>query len=165
VPSKILYIISSVLLLAFIGGCSDDSSSDDNGNPNRCGIVEEIAPDDSISGRLEEEDCTAEQVYPAFSGGDSSFLDEYRVTFPVAGTLTITMRSTDVDSFLLLVDQGVSCSGGCSTAIKIETDSNGAGGLDALISTFILTAGTYGIQANSIAPGSGDYSLETTFTP
>jgi hypothetical protein len=163
--SKLLNFICYILLFAVLAACGSGSDSDSEGSTaTNCGPVDEIGPDDNITGMLEEGDCTAEQIYPDQSGGDFSFLDEYRVKLPANGTLTITMKSIDVDSFLFLVTRSTTCSEGCDTTIIIISDSNSGGGKDAFIS-MDLAAGDYGIHANSIAPKTGSYSLITTFTP
>ena len=162
---KFLPFIALTAVLTLVSACSSDSSDDDTfaaGTP--CGFVETIAPAAIVSGALAQTDCTADQTFPDQSSGDFSFVDEYQVTLTTPGTLTVSMRSTTLDAYLLLLSSSATCRDGCDFSIVMATDNNSAGGTDALIS-MDLAAGTYGIHANSIAPGSGSYTLETTFTP
>ena len=158
---KYLFVASILILQS---ACSSDDDDDTFGLGDPCGVVEDIAPAAIVSGGLTVNDCTAEQTFPDLSAGDASFVDEYRVTLDIPGTLTVTMRSTDLDAFLLLIPGGATCENGCDSSIVITTNNNGGGGSDAMISQD-LAAGSYGIHANSIEPGTGRYTLETTFTP
>jgi serine protease Do len=82
---------------------------------------------------------------------DQTFVDLYRFTITTRRTVTITMRSSAVDSYLFLV-----------TAVgdDIAEDDDSAGGTDARISV-TLDPGTYVIGANSFLPASGQYTLTT----
>jgi hypothetical protein len=82
---------------------------------------------------------------------DGTFVDLYRFTVTTTRSVTITMRSTAVNSYLYL-----------ATAVgdDIAENDNGAGGNDARI-TATLNPGTYIIGANSLVPGSGQYTLTT----
>ena len=163
-PRIPLKTISLFAFLTLLSACSSDSDENNLSSGAPCGLVEIIAPAAIVNGVLAGNDCTADRTFPDPSAGDFSFVDEYEVTLAAAGTLTITMRSTDVDPFLLLLSNADSCLNGCDTDIVIATDNNTGGGTTAFIS-MDLAAGTYGIHANSIQPASGNYSLETTFTP
>jgi hypothetical protein len=126
--------------------------------------VVDIGPSSIVEGVLEAGDCRVTDLDP--TSGDTSFADEYRVTLNSMGTLIITMRSADLDSFLLLLNRSSSCSSGCTAAeamvITIDDDSGGGvNGLDALIS-MDLAAGAYIIVVNSVFPGTGSYTLETS---
>lgn len=134
-------------------------------NLNPCGTVNTILPNDILKGRLEDGDCRANEIAPGTPL--PSFVDEISVTLFSSGTLTITMRSTDLDSLLFLLNRTASCSNGCSEAqamvITGDDDSGGGvNGLDAFIS-MDLAAGTYIILVTSIDAQAGNYSLETTF--
>ncbi|CAA9356063.1 MAG: hypothetical protein AVDCRST_MAG89-3441 [uncultured Gemmatimonadetes bacterium] len=82
---------------------------------------------------------------------DGTFIDLYRFTVTTTRSVTITMRSTAVNSYLYL-----------ATAVgdDIAENDNGAGGNDARI-TVTLNPGTYIIGANSLTPASGQYTLTT----
>ena len=160
-PNNCFYLLLAVLFVSTLTACSSDSELTVGG---RCGQVLSIVPGEEVIGILENGDCTAEVVYPDQSGGDASFLDEYSITLPANGILTITMASESVNPFLFLVSTSNSCSDGCSTSIIIKSDDDSGAGQNAFI-TMDLAAGTYGIQANALGPTSGAYSLQTTFTP
>jgi hypothetical protein len=99
---------------------------------------------------------------------DASFADEFRVTIPTGGELAINLSSTEIDAYLIVLDTTGSCSGGCDPAIILAFDDDSAGdsaggvGTDSFI-RIGLTAGTYMILANSLAPETGNYDLETIF--
>jgi hypothetical protein len=61
------------------------------------------------------------------------------------------------------LNTSTSCASGCDPALIITTDDDSGGGLDSFIS-MDLAAGTYGIGANSVVPGPGSYTLETSIT-
>ena len=163
-PRTLLKTTAFAACLTLLSACSSDSDDDDLSSGAPCGLVEIIAPAAIVNGVLAGNECTADRTFPDPSAGDFSFVDEYSVTLTTAGTLTVTMRSTEIDPFLLLLSNADSCLNGCDTDIVIATDNNSGGGTTAFIS-MDLAAGTYGIHANSIQPASGSYSLETTFTP
>lgn len=71
--------------------------------------------------------------------------------------VTITMRSTDFDSFLHFGLRGASA--------VLETDDDSGGNLDSQISITLPSNGTYVIIANTVgADESGSYSIEVTTT-
>jgi hypothetical protein len=157
---RILILIGGALLLVAGCGGGGGGGGDDDGV---CGAVVDISENAMLNGRLEEGDCTINDIFPG--AGDPSFADEFRVTLPVGGTLQITLRSTEFDAFLAILDTSNSCSGGCNPAIVLAADDDSGGGFtgfDSLIS-IDLAAGTYIILANSITAASGNYSLETQF--
>ena len=134
------------------------------GGGNTCGTVTDISANSSTAGNLETSDCRIEDMFPG--SGDTTYVDEYRVTLSSGGTLTITMRSSEVDAFLALVNFASSCTDASCTPTQVETfdDDSGGGvnGVDAQISVF-LNAGTYIIFANSFDVETGSYTLQTTF--
>lgn len=155
-------VVSILGLLVGIQGCGSDSDDDDDVS---CGTVVDISPNGMLNGRLESGDCRLSDLDPI--GGDSTFVDEYRVTLSMAGTLTVTMRSSEVDTFLWLLDRSDSCAGGCTAAqaMVITVDDDSGGGVNGTDSTIVfgLAAGSYLILANSFFPESGSYTIETTF--
>jgi hypothetical protein len=106
-----------------------------------------------MSGQLTADDCP--YLDPDSGVPDGSVYDAW--TFPATAgqTVQITMRSTAVDSYLLLFDPSGSL---------LEFNDDGAGGNDARISFQIDTSGTYTIWANSFDPfntgGAGPYTLQ-----
>jgi hypothetical protein len=159
--TKIILIIS---LSVWLSACGGGGGGESVANDNLCGTVVDIGPSSIVEGVLEAGDCRLTDLDP--TSGDTSFADEYRVTLNSMGTLIITMRSADLDSFLILLNRSSSCSSGCTVAeagvITFDDDSGGGvNGLDALIS-MDLEAGAYIIVVNSIDPGTGGYTLETS---
>ncbi len=154
---KIILLIGITTWLVACGGSGSGGGGDD-GNDNACGTVVDIDPNSIVDATLEDGDCRVDDIFPG--AGDPSFVDEYRVTLTTGGTLNITMTSTDLDSFLVLIDTSTSCANGCDPALIIATDDDSGGGFDSFIS-IDLAAGTYGIGANSFLPVSGNYSLIT----
>lgn len=82
-------------------------------------------------------------------------------SFLIAGvpntTVTITLRSTDFDAFLLFgtFDD--------NTFTMIESNDDGGGGTDSQIKYTFTDSGTYMIRANTLTTGStGDYTLSVT---
>jgi N-acetylneuraminic acid mutarotase len=122
-----------------------------------CSSVINIAPGSTTNGTLTSGDCTQEALFPGL--GDQSFVDQYRVTLPSRGTLSIRMDSNQFDTFLVLLNSPLQLP-------EIATDDDSGGGSNALISVD-LDAGTYIILANSALATAvtGTYTLTTTFVP
>jgi hypothetical protein len=121
----------------------------------QCNVVTPIAPNGAATGALAPTDCQLLQVLPA-QAPDMSFVDQYVVTLPTAGTLTISLQSTAFDAFLWLLNANL------TTIIAVDDDSGGD--TNALISAS-LSAGTYIILVNSFDVGeTGAYTLTTTFS-
>ena len=158
-----LYKFSIVnVLLLFLFGCGGGGGSGDDSNDNLCGTVVDIRPNSIVGGVLENGDCRVSDIDP--TSGVTSFIDEYRITLNATDTLTINMRSSDLDTYLYLADRSNSCSTGCTTSIIITFDNDSGGGVngtDALVSMG-LAPGTYLIGASSLLPAPGSYTLETT---
>jgi hypothetical protein len=158
--SGLIGIVLSGLLLS---GCASSESSSD-GATTGCGVVTDIASPVVIMGRFEEGDCLYSQLDP--EAGDRSFVDEYRVTIPAAAVLTVTQRSTETNTFLLLVQRSESCIGNCPDLVQtlaVATDDNSGGGVngtDAQIVYNVPAAGTYIILANQFNQEAADYTLE-----
>lgn len=110
-----------------------------------CDAVTEVSVPFTTTGALSASDCT-------FIDDDGTFADYYAFEIDEAQTVTITMRSEDVDSFLGLI-------GETGTAIVGDDDSGGGvTGLDAQIERR-LTAGVYVVAANSVDVETGAYTL------
>ncbi len=90
---------------------------------------------------------------------DGSYFDLYRISARAGESVTITMRSNDVDSYVVL---GQMADGEWS---QIAFDDDGAGGNNArLIHTFD-TAGEYLIRANTVGAGkTGAYTIRVDRT-
>jgi len=160
---KIISLIGITTWLVACGGSGSGGGGGDDGNDNACGTVVDISENAFVNGRLEASDCTVNDLFPGAM--DPTYVDEYRVTIAIGGTLQITMRSTEIDTFLAVGNTAGSCSGGCNPAIILASDDDTAGGVngtDSFIS-IVLTAGTYMIYANSFDLETGNYNLETIF--
>ena len=147
-----LLVCSLALLL--LAGCGSSSSSSSN-----CGEVTEISPNGILGGSLSGSDCEVQDLFPG--SGDNSLADEYRVTVIVPVTMTITLRSTEIDSFLWILNTDSSCAGGCNPSVILTVDDDSGGGLDSQIVIF-LNPGSYIIVANSFSRQTGAYTLETS---
>ena len=162
---SVAMLVVAAMLIAACGGDSGGGGGVSDGNDNPCGTVIDIGPGSLVNGVLEAGDCMASDLDPA--SADTSFADEYRLTLSAPVLITITMRSNTLDSFLILLGRSTTCAPGCTLAqsmfITSDDDSGiGVTGLDAQI-VFPLNAGSYMIVANSIFPGTGSYTLETSF--
>ncbi len=158
-------LLAATLALALLSACGGSSSSDDD-DPNDitagCGTVTDISPNGIISGTLNSSDCRLETIFPG--AGDPTFVDEFRFTVTMPVNMTITQRSTQIDSFLFLLDTDTSCASGCNPIIVLAGDDDsggGASGLDSQIVIF-LNPGTYIILANSFNVETGSYRIETS---
>ena len=152
-----------ILIINVLGiGCAGGGSDSGDGQPGQqqaavvCGPVVDIDPASSTNGTLATSDCTIEALFPG--SRDFTFVDQYRITLPSRGKLTIRMSSTQFDSFLALLPSPLQLP-------PIATDDDGGGGTDSLISMYV-EAGTYSILANSalVTAETGSYILTTTFT-
>ena len=104
-----------------------------------------IAANTTVSGTLSE---TAQE------GDDGSLYDLYRITVRAGEAVTVTMRSTEFDSYLVL---GQMTDGEWS---QIAFDDDGAGGNNARLAHTFDAAGEYLIRANTVGAGkTGAYSI------
>jgi len=118
-----------------------------------CAVRTPIGTSQTLNGDLSSTDCTVRQLIGEI---DDSYVDVYEVTLASAGTLTVTQRSSAIDSFLAVFDSSL------STPIAFDDDSGGGvNGFDAQIS-IALDAGTYAILANSVFVETGPYTLTTS---
>ncbi len=96
----------------------------------------------TVNGTLAATDCTFQ---------DDTYVDYYGFTLANPRQVTITLRSTEIDAYLVLFS---------STAAVLEEDNNDGGGNDAQI-VRTLAPGTYYIAANSFSVETGSYTLST----
>ena len=158
-PKRVPIGITLGLLLAGItmslsgcgGGGGDGGGTTSPPLAAPCASVINIAPASSTNGALTTSDCTIEALFPG--SGDLTFVDQYRITLPSRGSLTIRINSSQFDSFLVLLNSPLQLP-------EIAIDDDGGGGTDSLISVD-LAAGTYIILANSAlaSPVTGTYTL------
>ncbi len=148
-----------LVALAACGGGGDSGGNGNDGNNSApCPAPTPIDADAVVQGSLANTDCSVARLFPSETG-DNSLLDQYIVTLPADGELTIRMESAAFDAFLALFDDEV-------TPPPIAEDDDGGGGLDALI-VIELDAGSYVIIANSatVTAVTGAYTLSTSFRP
>jgi hypothetical protein len=131
---KLISALPVLLILLSCGSSNDESVSGAGKNANACGTVVDLGLNSLVNARLEDGDCEYFSVFPDSGGGDISFVDEYRVTLATMGTLSITMRSSESNAYLFILNTTTTCAAGCSNTLIIIEDDNGAGGTDAMIS-------------------------------
>jgi hypothetical protein len=130
----------ALIALVFAGACSESSTEPVNLN---CTGGAPLAVDATVNGTLQQGDDL---------DIDGAYLDRYSLTVEEAGTIRITMRSDDVDSWLWLLN---------TNGTVITADDDSGGGLDAQI-TRSLNRGCYLVEATSAFPGeTGAYVLST----
>ncbi|HEU4880949.1 MAG TPA: DVUA0089 family protein [Longimicrobium sp.] len=100
----------------------------------------------TVNGILASTDCTFQ---------DGTYVDYYGFTLANPRQVTITLRSSQIDAYLVLFS---------SDAEVIEEDDDDGGGNDAQI-VRTLPPGTYYIAANSFAIETGPYTLTTAAAP
>jgi hypothetical protein len=96
----------------------------------------------TVNGTLTSTDCTFQ---------DGTYVDYYGLTLANPREVTITLRSTQFDAYLVLFS---------ATSEVIEEDDDDGGGNDARI-VRTLAPGTYYIAANSFTLETGGYTLTT----
>lgn len=113
-----------------------------------CAQVSTISRGETKNGTLSTSDCNM---------GDGSYVDFYRFTLSSAATVTITMRSSSIDSYLFLYSEA-------QMMLDSDDDSGfGVSGTDSQI-VFPLSAGNYVIAANSFAAGeTGSYTVSLVY--
>jgi hypothetical protein len=128
----------TVDITATIGGARDTQAFD---VLEPC-PVQEYTLGTTVNGTLTAADCTFQ---------DGTYVDYYGFTLATSRQVTITLRSTQIDAYLVLFS---------STPTVIEENNNGGGGSDAQI-VRTLAPGIYYIAANSFALQTGGYTLST----
>jgi hypothetical protein len=124
------------------------ASQDATSNP-ACDVVVDLPTDVVVDGTFSVGDCTVAQI--GFDGTDQTFIDQYRVSLPSGGTLTISLDSIDVDPFVAVLEEDLTV---------VATDDDSGGNFNALISDLLLAPGDYLIAANHFSDGvTGDYTL------
>jgi len=170
---KCIPVILCCIFIFTLSACGGGSSGSDDGDDgddggvsvsgaNPCGTVIDIGPSSIIDGRLEAGDCLVSDVDPVATNG-TSFVDEYRVTLDSMGTLTISAKSADLDLVLALLNRSTSCSSGCTPAQAMVIAADDDPFVEDALISMDLVAGTYLIAVISFSPGTGSYTLETSF--
>lgn len=131
----------SVVIVAVASAFAACGDGDSTGPSNlNCTGGTALAVGASVNGMLEQGDD---------ADIDGAFLDRYALTVEQGGTIEITMRSSDLDSFLWLLQPD---------GDVIEGDDDGGGNLDALI-TRSLNRACYLVEATTFLGQSGAYTL------
>lgn len=107
-------------------------------------LVGTVSCNGSVFGDLDKGDCELT---------DGTFIDAYSFTLPAPATITINMRSTEIDCYLVLFNN--------SCAFLAQNDDCLPGTTDSCL-TQSLPAGTYYIGANSYDIETGSYTLSVT---
>jgi plastocyanin len=114
-------------------------------------VIVNIAANTPVTGDISETDSEAD---------DGSLYDLYRVTVRAGEKITITMRSSAVDSYLVL---GQMTDGEWN---QLAYDDDGAGGNHAKIEHTFDAAGEYLIRANTVGAGkTGSYTIRVDRAP
>lgn len=152
-----LFLLLLPAFSLFLSSCGDGSDS----KGGDCGTVTEIGSNSVLDGVLNSSDCEVSDLVP--TAADDSYADEYLLTLDSSTTITITMRSTELDSYLVILGRSTSCASGCTVAEAnvLYQDDDSGGGADAQI-TVTLDAGSYIIVANSYERTTGNYTIETS---
>ena len=138
------YLLAGLAALALAACDSDPTGS----LPNvfDCDRVSSYSLGTTLTGALTTSDC----VLPV----DDSYVDYYRVDVSSARTVSITMRSNDIDSYLILFDEN-----GDVVDFDDDSDPNSSYGSRLDVS---LDAGRYYLAANSaFVDETGSYTLSS----
>jgi hypothetical protein len=112
---------------------------------NKACALQSIACGQTVSGALSTSDCAL---------NDGSYADYYEFNGTSGQDITVTMRSSSVDSYLALLDPGDH---------DVRENDNGAGGYDARITYQLNSSGKWAIAAGSYSPReTGPYTLTLT---
>jgi hypothetical protein len=112
---------------------------------NKVCNVQTISCGETVSGTLSTQDCVL---------NDGSYVDYYEFPGTTGQTITATMRSNSVNSYLALLDP---------QDVDVQENNNGAGGNDARISFQLDVNGNWAIAAGSFSPHeTGPYTLTLT---
>ncbi len=116
----------------------------------RPAVIVNIAANTPVTGEISDGDSEAD---------DGSFFDLYRITVRANEAVTITMRSSAVDSYVVV---GQMVDGEWN---QIAFDDDGAGGTNARLAHTFDTAGEYLIRANTVGAGkTGSYAIRVDRT-
>lgn len=142
------YIILANSFFADETGAYTLTTTSAESNP-ACDVVMDLPANAVAQGMLSNGDCTLASVVP---DNNTSYVDQYRVTLPTGGPLTVRLESNAFDAFLWLFD------GSLTNLIDIDNDSGGE--FNSLLSDVQLDPGSYVILANSFdVQGTGSYTL------
>jgi hypothetical protein len=134
------------LVLLMLPGCDRDPTGLDGQETfQNCATVRTYSVGQTVNGTLSGSSCSL--------ASDGSYIDYYEMRVSSQRSVTLTMRSAQVDAFLLVWNR--------ATGALVVLDDDSGGGLDALL-THDFPAGTYVIGANAYAAGqTGSYTLSS----
>jgi hypothetical protein len=138
-----LAVTLSILLVA---GCRDSGTEPSLQSFQNCSVAA-YQLGTTVSGTLTTSDC--QLTYMGLQSGE--YVDQYGFTLGSSRGVTVTMSSTQVDSYLIIWNR--------ATGQIVAEDDDSGGGTDARIVT-TLPAGNYVIGATTWDPGeTGTYTL------
>ena len=106
---------------------------------------------DVVNGELSPGECFSDEL----GRPQGALADLYRLSLPEGGSVTITLESDRIDSYLVVLDE--------SRTNVIGTDDDSGNGLNSRLSLPSLAPGTYILVATSFAPvETGAYSLSAS---
>jgi hypothetical protein len=112
---------------------------------NKACTLQSISCGQTINGSLASSDCVLT---------DGSYADYYEFAGTNGQSITATMRSTSVDSYLALLDPNDQ---------DVQENDNGGGGNDARLTYQLTSTGNWAIAAGSFSSGeTGPYTLTLT---
>ena len=145
-----LYYIAATAQRAAAPGLGDYRLTAQSSELRPCPIRELVLGETAASA-IADTDCRVLDFTPLSSNVRS--LHRYSLTVAKRAVYTFSMKSTNIDSLLILVD---------SAGLNVASDDNGGGLADALL-TVSLNPGSYVLQAGARqAPFGGDYTLKAT---
>jgi hypothetical protein len=115
-----------------------------------CSAASVLNLNGQVSGSIAAGDCRVRDILTGST--DASLGDQYTLTLPARGTLTLDMISTTIDSVLILAD---------ARRRRLAEDDDGGEKLNARISQ-VLEAGDYIVVAKSLS-ATGQYTLRARF--
>jgi hypothetical protein len=112
---------------------------------NKACTLQSIACGQTVSGSLATSDCVL---------SDGSYADYYEFPGTNGRTITATMRSSSVDSYMALLDPNNT---------DVQENDNGGGGNDARLTYQLTSSGNWAVAAGSFSSGeTGPYTLTLT---
>jgi len=136
-------VAGTATILASVGGAQDGAVIEVVEDPVEGCPVSPIAIGGTATGALAAGDC-------AFADGTG--VDFYELRLTTARSVTITLRSSAFDAYLVLYTR---------MGAGVDEDDDGAGGTDSRL-TITLQPGRYLIGANSYSPATGPYTLSVS---
>jgi hypothetical protein len=141
---RIRMLLGGLAATSLLAGC-DSSPTASVPNFLDCDRVESISIGETVNGQLSGSDCVLAE--------DGTLVDYYTFRVSSSRSVTITMRSNDVDSFLFLIDED-------GDLVDYDDDGDPNTELGSRIDV-TLPEGRYYIGANAYEDDAGSYTLYT----